>query len=213
MKIIRNRVKGYNDIEIPFNIISKAEGTGKLAIVLPGAGYTVQAPFLHYSVGIFINRSYDVLEINYNYEDEKYEGFGMEELAEAVKTDARCVIDAVLSSQSYDTFCLIGKSLGTIAMASELKRKAFEKTKAVWLTPLLQRDEVFESMQNDRVKGLCIIGSDDQCYIEERYKILTRNQSLNLKLIPGVNHSLEYDENPVKSIDVLKNVMQDINNV
>lgn len=40
----RNSVVGYKDIEIPYMLIRKEEGTKRLAIILPGVGYTAQAP-------------------------------------------------------------------------------------------------------------------------------------------------------------------------
>jgi hypothetical protein len=210
MKVTRGSVQGYKEMQIPFNILSKEEESRKLAIFFPGAGYTVQAPFLHYSIGVFINKSYDVLEVNYHYEDAAYDAFSMEELGEAVKRDAKAVIDHLLSHHSYDSFCLVGKSLGTIAMASELQRDAFKKAGAVWLTPLLQRDEVYEAMANGKNKSLGILGDKDGCYIEKRFEQLKENHNLKLMLLPGINHSLEYSDDAVGSIDVLKQVMETV---
>lgn len=92
-------------------------------------------------------------------------------------------------------------------MSDELNRKAFKKAKAIWLTPLIQRKDVLSAMASIQNKSLCIIGDGDPYYTEEGYSKVIKNQNIRAKLIPNVNHSLEYDENAVESIDVLKNVI------
>ena len=50
-------VKGYKGLDIPFRTLSRSDDANSLAIILPGAGYTTQAPLLHYSTRVFcINR-------------------------------------------------------------------------------------------------------------------------------------------------------------
>ncbi|MEX3625403.1 alpha/beta hydrolase [Viridibacillus arvi] len=202
---------GYKEIEIPFTLLSNNEDSNNLAILLPGAGYTVQAPLLYYSTGVFLNKSFDVLQVNYSYNDKSYDNFSMDEIGEAIKHDVHVVIDKVLDDKSYEYFYLIGKSLGTIAMASELKRDAFKDAKAVWLTPLLQRDDVFETMLKSINRGLCFIGDNDRHYNEERFEQLVNNTNIVSRLFPNVNHSLQNERDPVNSIDVLKTVVKEIN--
>lgn len=101
------------------------------AVVLPGAGYTAQAPLLHFATDICLQQGYDVLNVNYRYNDSFYDSFTMEELSDAIRFDVAAIIDEELAESSYEEFSLIGKSLGTIAMASELKRTIFRDAKAV----------------------------------------------------------------------------------
>jgi hypothetical protein len=210
LKINTDSVKGYKEIGVPFTLISKEENSKNLAIFLPGAGYTEQSPLFHYSKDIFINKSFDVLQVKYQYNEKAYEEFSIEELSEAIKYDVRTVLDKALNDTSYENYYIIGKSLGTIAMSSELSREIFSEAKAVWLTPLIQRDDVFDSMVRSKNRGLCFIGDNDHCYIEERYNQLLNNSNIVSRLYPNVNHSMEYDNNAVESIDVLKSVINDI---
>lgn len=210
MQIKSNTVQGYKENDIPFSLFTNENESKNLAIFLPGAGYTVQRPLLHYSTSLFLNKSFDVLHINYRYNDKFYDNFSMEELTEVIKYDVRTVINKILEDASYENYYLIGKSLGTIALSSELEREIFKNAKAVWLTPLLQRDDVFNSMINSKNKGLCFIGDNDRCYIEYRYNQVLRNPNIVSKLIPKVNHGLEYDNDTVSSIEVLKNVIKEI---
>lgn len=202
--------KGYKEMSIPSTLISNDIDSESLVIFLPGLGYTTKSPIFHYLTDIFIQKSCDVLSIDYQYNHEAYNGFSREEIAEAIKYDVRTVIDYRLKDTSYKHFYIIGKSLGSIAMSSELKRDLFQNAKFVWLTPLLQRDDVFQAMLNNQNKELHIIGDNDRCYIKERYDLLTSKTNSVSRLIPGANHSLEYEGNAGQSIDLLKNIIVEI---
>ncbi|MGE7981792.1 alpha/beta family hydrolase [Solibacillus sp. NPDC093137] len=209
-KVKTDFIKGYKGKDIDYTVLSTDEHVSKLAILLPGAGYTAQAPLLHYSTGVFSHKSVDVLQVNYTYNDKFYDSFTMDELVEAIKHDVGTVIDKVLEENSYDGYYLVGKSLGTIAMASLLDKEIFYNAKAVWLTPLLNRDDVFESMLHSRNESLCFIGDDDTHYNAERYRQFANNPKLVSRLLEGADHSLQYKGDPVRSIDLLKTVIKKI---
>ncbi|MEK5185096.1 alpha/beta family hydrolase [Solibacillus sp. FSL W7-1324] len=205
-----NSITGYKEKDIHYTVLSTDENASKLAILLPGAGYTVQAPLFHYSTGVFLHKSVDVLQVNYTYNDKFYDHFTMDELVEAIHHDVGAVIDKVLEENSYDDYYVVGKSLGTIAMASLINREIFHNAKAVWLTPLLNRDDVFEAMLQSRNESLCFIGDDDTHYNAERYRQFAQNPKLVTKLLEGADHSLQYKSDPVQSVDLLKIVIKAI---
>ncbi|WP_245827573.1 alpha/beta hydrolase [Paenisporosarcina indica] len=210
MKTFTDQAIGYKGMSVPFTLLSIKENSDNLAIFLPGAGYTVKSPVFHYSEDLYLNKSFDVLQVNYQYNDKIYDDFSKEELSEAIKYDVRTVLDQVLMDTSYKNFYLIGKSLGTIALSTELSRDMFKDAKIVWLTPLIHREDVLKAMVASNHKGLCFIGDNDRCYSEERYNQVTSNPNIVSRLFDKVNHSLEYDNNPVESIDVLKNIIHDM---
>ncbi|TDL80356.1 alpha/beta hydrolase [Peribacillus frigoritolerans] len=210
MKIKTDFVTGFKDAIISYTLLSKNSKSKSLAIMFPGLGYTAQGPLFHYSTGVFLNKNTDVLHINYQYHSAFYESFSNEELDEALKRDVRNVIDTVLSSHTYSDFYLIGKSLGSIALASELGRTAFFDAKVIWLTPLLNREDVFGAMVKRKKRGLCIIGDKDPYYKEEKFQELKENPAIDSLLIPEANHSLEVEGDPEGSIDILKEVIKKI---
>ncbi|TWT27118.1 alpha/beta hydrolase [Planomicrobium sp. CPCC 101110] len=209
-KIEKRSVEGYKDFEVPFAFIKTENEANSLAILLPGAGYTTSSPLFHYSTELFLNRSVDVLKVNYQYKNEAYDNFTMEELSTAIKHDVKTVFDQELEDSSYANFYLIGKSLGTIAMGIELQRPIFQQAKAVWLTPLLQQDDVFQAMLDSSNEGLCFIGDVDRCYIKDRYAQIKRKTNMSSKLFPNVDHSLDSRDGVMRSIEVLETVIQDI---
>ncbi|AND38308.1 alpha/beta hydrolase [Cytobacillus oceanisediminis] len=192
---------------IPFRLIEQKRETSSLVIVLPGAGYTTKAPLLHFATGLFYTKGFDVLHINYTLSREE-----MSVLSEGdFSRDVQHAIDSAIKNKEYSNYYVVAKSIGTIALSYLLNNTMLKDAKAVWLTPLLQREDVFNAMGNSDHKGLCIIGDRDSCFIEERFEKLKKNQNLILKVVEGGNHSLELDEEPIKSIEILKGVISNIN--
>ncbi|MFS1515404.1 alpha/beta hydrolase [Bacillus sp. SCS-151] len=191
---------------IPFRLIEQNEEAKNLVIVLPGAGYTTRAPLLHFTTGLFYTKGFDVLHINYTFSSQEISDLSEIDFAK----DVQVVIDNAIKNKTYSNCYVVAKSIGTIALSYLLENIMLKDVKVVWLTPLLQRDDVFNKMVNSDNKGICIIGDKDSCFIVERFEKLKNNPNLILKVVEGGNHSLELDGEPIKSIEVLKHIISDI---
>lgn len=208
--ITKLSILGFDGLEVPYTLLGGSKPTRNLAIMLPGAGYTTQAPLFHYTTELFLNREWDVLEVNYRYNDPAYDRFTMDELADVIRHDVKRVIDEVLAKKAYENFALIGKSLGTLAMCSERTRDVFQKARMIWLTPLIHRDDVLNAMIQSEQSAMAVIGDLDHCYSEDRYRRLAGNPLLSPTLVPGVGHGFDYAGDVQQSIDVLKEVLKKI---
>lgn len=192
---------------IPIRLIEQNEGTDNLVIVLPGAGYSTQAPLLHYTTGLFYNKGFDVLHINYAFSREELSSLNERDLAR----DVQVAIDIAINDKKYSNIYIVAKSIGTKVLRCMIDHTMFKDARLVWLTPLIQNDEVFNAMVNSGQKGLCVFGEkDSHCFIVERFEKLKDNPNLVLKVVEGGNHNLDLDEDPLKSIDILKRVISDI---
>ncbi|WP_083387738.1 alpha/beta fold hydrolase [Planococcus antarcticus] len=167
MRWIRGSVKGYKDLAIAYHYIQNDKKLKTLAIFLPGAGYHTTSPLFHFTEEVYLNRGYDVLRVDYRYVDEKYDEFTNEELYRAVKVDTAAVLDKFFSNHLYEEVYIVGKSLGTIAMSVELKKQRFEKAKAIWLTPLINQQDMLEAMIQNPHQAFCFIGNQDRYYSKE----------------------------------------------
>lgn len=192
---------------IPYRLIEQNDETNSLAIVLPGAGYTTQAPLLHFTTGVFYSKGFDVLHINYRFSREEMSALNERDFAR----DVQLAIDNATKNKKYSNYYVVAKSIGTIALSYLLDHLMVKDAKVIWLTPLLQRDDVFNAMVNSENQGLCMIGDKDSCFIEERFEKLKNNQNLRLKVVEGGNHALELDKEPIQSIEILKSVISAIN--
>lgn len=206
---MRGFVSGYKEMSISYNYFTRDHADG-LMIVLPGSGYTAQAPLLHYAKHFSVQLHYDLLQVTYDYNDKAYDDFTNEELGEAIKYDVNTVIDAILEKKSYLNYCFIAKSLGTIGLSTEMNREEFKNAKAVWLTPLIHREDVLASLVKSQQKGLSIIGDADRIYSEERMAMIQQNPYMVSKVVPQVGHALDVEGDTLKSIEVLKEIMSDI---
>ncbi|OCA87938.1 hypothetical protein A8F94_08915 [Bacillus sp. FJAT-27225] len=190
--------------EIAYTLFKQDGAAVGLAIVLPGLGYTAQAPLLHFATGIYFDAGYDVLQVNYKYSRDEMKALSGVEFS----GDVRAVLDYVLSESTYTEFSIIGKSIGTIALSYLLKDDRFKSARAIWLTPLLDSDHVFDVMSSSGHDGLVVIGDEDPIFIEERFSELQKLPHLNCHLIEGTEHSLQLKGDAIGSIDVLKDVMK-----
>jgi hypothetical protein len=199
---------GSGEMSIPFRWIEQKEETNRLVIVLPGAGYTTQAPLLHFATGLFYSKGFDVLHMNYSFTREEMSALNDWDFARAVHQS----INQAMNDKQYSHYYVVAKSIGTKALSYLLNDPMLKDANLVWLTPLLQNDHVFHSMLNSEHKGLCFFGDNDHsCFITERFEQLRENQNLILKVISGGNHSLELSDDPIESIDLLKDVISEMN--
>lgn len=109
-------------------------------------------------------------------------------------------IDQILHTYSVQHYIIVAKSLGTIAMASELTRNVFHDAKLVWLTPLLKRNDVYEGMLTHKGNQLVLMGTADQHYVLERIQHLGHLTLTELEIIEQMNHSLEYTGDTYQSL-------------
>lgn len=203
-------VKGYKQMDIPFTMAGLTDRAERLAVLLPGAGYTTKAPLFHYASSLFLNESMDVLEVQYPYNDPFYQEFSWEELIEAVHYDVNTVLDHVLADKPYRQKLFLAKSIGTLCMDSLFKRTDVKESKAIWVTPLLKEERVQDALANTNVQSLCIIGDKDSNYSPEGLERIGRHSFSTTKVIPNMNHNLEHEGHILESIDMLRSIMKEI---
>ncbi|MET1014076.1 MAG: alpha/beta hydrolase [Paenisporosarcina sp.] len=210
MKGINSSLLGFKGLEVPYTLIQHEKTSNHLAIFLPGAGYTNSRPLFHFAEDVFVNKSMDVLKIDYQYNEKEYDEFSMEDIYEAVQYDVAKVLDRVLDETSYNQYFIVAKSIGTIALSRVINRPEFENANIIWLTPLLIIDDVLDAMTNSQHRSLSFIGTNDRNYDVPRYERMTLNPNIVSTVIPNVNHGLQYESDTLGSIDVLKNVIRDL---
>ncbi|MBO8178474.1 MAG: alpha/beta hydrolase [Bacillus sp. (in: Bacteria)] len=180
--------------EIPYTLIRRPAETNRLAVMLPGAGYTTQGPLLYYATGIMVQNGYDVLHVNYSYEKSP----DLEEFQQ----DVRAVVNEVLREHTYEQFCFIAKSMGTVVLPMFVNEERFANASFIWLTPLVTNDLVYDGMLKGIHQSLYIIGDNDPYFHAERIE-----QFPEAVIMKGADHSLGTDTSVLQSIDWLKEVM------
>jgi hypothetical protein len=131
------------------------------------------------------------------------------EQAQWMYYDVKGVVNDILKNTNYEQCFLLSKSIGSIPMAMEWKQRNFiHNPVGIWLTPLLKEDQVFDTLLKTDIPSICVIGDQDQHYIEERISLLENKSLISMLIIPNANHSLEVDGDILATIEAMKVIMK-----
>jgi hypothetical protein len=163
---------------------------GRSAVVLPGVAYFSQAPLLWFAREAAQAGGWSVLELT----ERAPRG---EEPFTWMRDRAARALDAA----GADTVVVIGKSLASAAAPLVAERGL----PAVWLTPLLSRPEVVGALEAAAAPALLVGSPADPTWGEG-----TVPDGPELLELPGLDHSLQVDRDPLASLDVLRGVTERI---
>jgi hypothetical protein len=93
---------------------------------------------------------------------------------------------------------VIGKSLGSSAAS-------LVTGPAIWLTPLLDRDEIVAALESAAAPTLLVGSPADPTWGDGR---VPENPSLQVLELEGLDHSLQVSGDPLASLDVLRRVTE-----
>lgn len=186
-------IPSYADVTIQ-NILA-GTGSSRLVVLLPGLGYTVDAPLFHYLRKIAWHNNCDTLSIKYGFQvaqsryDPQYQGDITKESQQAIE---------VALKKGYSELVIVGKSLGT-PMAAILANRFSQTNKLLLLTPIRDSHTIAPNIET-----LAVIGTADPRY-EDGLAVNTKN--LRWKVYEGLDHSLEVRGDMLASIDIMRDVM------
>lgn len=173
------------DIATP-NLLMQASKTpsARLAVVFPGIGYTTAMPALYYPALAAINLGYDVLRVDYTYHD-----VPIDQVLPRMQTDVPPALAAALELAARTELLLIGKSLGTIAMADRLQAGLPLPTRFAWITPLNRQPAIRMAMETTAPTSFVAIGDRDPQY-DPAFLTHINGRGANVHVVPGADHSL-----------------------
>ena len=203
-------IRGYDDKPVANTFIKQDAGTESLAVLFPGMRYTTDMPLLYYTSRLFVAGGADALLVDYRYhEDADFMAAGEQERARRLTGDVTAACRVALSQRSYRDVTVVGKSIGSLAMAHLLSTEAKLSTaRAVWLTPLLRNDNLRAQIKTWGGKSLFVIGTADHDYDEALLKEVeaaTRGKAL---VIEGGDHLLEVKGDFFASLQALEKILR-----
>ena len=173
----------------------------KLAVILPGTGYTKDKPLLYYGTTIAMKKGYDIVNVNY---DKFFEGVNyrnkdeMDAVTGKAYEYAAKKLDEIDFSQ-YETVVFIGKSFGTIVGTTYASEHDLT-LQQVWYTP------VMEAYEKATGRIVAFMGDKDPIADVEDAISKAKEKEIPLHVYPNANHSLATGD-ALTDIDTLKNVM------
>lgn len=203
-------ITGHRNEPLPHTLLKQAHDTRHVGLLFPGVGYTAHMPLLYYPMKALLAMGADVLRIETMYLRER----GFDTLAPADKArwvfeDATAACRAALAQRPYQRMTLVGKSLGTLAMAHILTtEEALPQAEAVWLTPLLWNDRLRAQILEAKPRSLFAAGTGDSHYNAGYLAELKEATEGETVVIEGANHSLEIEGDVLQSLHGLERVVR-----
>ena len=123
---------------------------------------------------------------------------GDEQPFEWMQGQARRALEAASRAERV---VVVGKSLGSAAAPLATQRAL----PAVWLTPLLTRPDVLGALGATDRPTLVVGSPADPTWGNGE---LPENEALEVMELDGLDHSLQHEDDPLGSIDVLREVTE-----
>ncbi|MFF4378684.1 alpha/beta hydrolase [Kitasatospora sp. NPDC001547] len=165
----------------------------RVALIVPGVGYSPARPLLHFARSVLLRHGWTVQELWWHVPD----GFAELATEDRIAWVERQVAGAVDAERGVCRL-LVGKSLGSLAASVAADRNL----PAAWLTPLLTVDQVSRALHRSGAPTLLVGGTADKLW-DRPTADATGHQVLEL---PAADHGLELPDDPLGSIDVLRQV-------
>ena len=207
-KITELAITGYGGQPVPNIFFHQEEGVKALAVLLPGLNYTCDMPLLYYSTRLLEQRGADVLQLHANYTGTNFQMASPLERIQRLSGDALAAVESGLARQSYTRLVLVGKSIGTLAMAHLIDTPHAGEAVTIWLTPLLGQPWLVEAATKSRGPSLFVAGTADPAFDAAALERIKESTGAEAFLVEGANHSLEIPGDPLGSIQIIGEIMQ-----
>lgn len=173
----------------------------KLIVLFPGIRYSVDMPLLYYARLKYEEKGYESIKVNYDnsYKEKKT----LKEYIEEGKNYALNQLKDIDFSQ-YEDIVFVSKSMGTV-VSGWLEEKLKIKVRHIYLTPL---EATLPYIRKEKDIIIVVAGTKDKHINAEELKDYCKKEEINCKLIEGVGHRLEIENNIERNIDILKEVIK-----
>ncbi|MCT9111589.1 alpha/beta hydrolase [Streptomyces mirabilis] len=169
-------------------------GRDRVAVVVPGVGYSPARPLLHFARSVLLQHGWTVQELWWQIPD----GFAQFTVVDRIAWVERQVTEAI-EAEAGACRLVVGKSLGSLACGITADRKI----PAAWLTPVLTIDHVAAALRRAMEPTLLIGGSADKLW-DSRIAASLRHDVLE---VPSADHGLELADDAAGSVEVLRQVV------
>lgn len=203
-------IAGYRNEPVPHKYLQWEEKTRHVAIVLPGMGYTADMPVLYYPSRLLLDAGADLLVVEYAYNRRAdFTALPAPEREQWLFADVSAACRAALAQRPYQRVTLLGKSLGTLAMARLLAAEpSLAGARTVWLTPLLNDDRVWAQLRRGGRPAVVAIGTADRFYDATRIAGVRETPEAEVVIVDGADHSLELAGDVLGSLAAMERVLR-----
>jgi hypothetical protein len=202
----------YGDTAVSGTFFAQSEETDRLALILPGAGYTTMGPMLYYTLNALLQRRSDTLALEYGPVMSALES--KEDRLRALSRIPLDALNTVLQRKKYRHLTAVGKSMGTMALAllsRDAKKREYmpQSVESLWLTPLLKDTTIVGEIPRLGQRQYVVTGNQDVTHYS-REGLESLPQSVEAVTVQGANHGLDIEGDALASTRVMTSVMEGI---
>ncbi len=203
-------IAGYRGESVPNRFFRQDDETDRLAIILPGYGQSADTPLLYFTTSHFLDLRADILLIDYRYSQRAdYQELDAEERQRWLSADTTAACRAALAQRQYRRITLVGKSLGTRAMAHLLATEgSLRAADTIWFTPVWREEPVRAALLAAEQRALVVIGTADPHYDPHLADEVRQAINGELLVIPDAEHGLEIEGDVIRSVRALDEAMR-----
>lgn len=170
---------------------------GALAILLSGLNYTMDMPVMFFPRQLLLWRNVDVLNLNPAARSTEFQSAAEVDQLTWLQNDIQAGLKVGLEQGKYQQLILVGKSIGSLAIAlgADFSQSVLP-TALVWLTPLYRYDIVVQAAMQATGPQVHICGGADSTFkLDRLQQILTAKPDASAYIAEGANHNLEVPGN------------------
>lgn len=187
MKQDRIDIQGRNGLSIQNSLIRQDDRNSRLAVFFPGLTYRNIMPVLYYPRQLLLARGYDILSVDYAYDQ----------------------ISEFMDLSEADKIAWIGADARTAMAAVAPDEPRLASADLIWLTPGFRTHGVLERMARCAQRSLILLGTEDPHY-EEAYVEAARARGADVILMPGLDHGLEKPGHVADSVAGMHTIIEQI---
>ena len=195
---------------LPHTFLRAEDGSDAVALLFPGYGYRAIQPLLNYAEQELVWRGADVLRLELAYDlDPAFPRNDPEARRARIRDDAERALAAALAAGSYRRIVLVGKSMGTLALADLVNGPLKDRAPAcAWLTPLLHDGGLRDAVLQHRPPSLFAIGTVDPLYDAGTLSELGAATIGRTVVVDGADHGMLVEGDMAATLDGLRAVME-----
>ncbi|GAA3345275.1 hypothetical protein GCM10020358_51740 [Amorphoplanes nipponensis] len=170
----------------------------RLALLLPGLRYSPERPLLHFARAVLHKHGWTTREVRWPERPPEPAGQDWHAWSTRLRTFVQAHVSRLLDQESTPDIALVGKSMGAFAAGVAADRSL----PAVWLTPVLRDSPLPADLRRATAPFLLVGSVADPSWDPG----IARDLGRPVHEARDADHSMEIADDPVRSVEVLRDV-------
>lgn len=182
----------------PWHVNRQERSADRVALLLPGLGYAVERPLLHYTRAVFARHGWTTQEIRWPETPPPRDGDELSPWFVRLRSFVHAQVSPILDREAAPRIAVVGKSLGAFAAGLAADRGL----PGVWLTPVLRDSGLADDLRRSSAPFLLVGSVADPSWDSADAHGLGRP----VFEAQDADHNMETADDPARSADLLRQI-------